>query len=147
MEENLYWSHGHVALKGKHMELTKFENIDWADSDLERIQLEYDFAVLTIWNDTFQKRLLVHCSGFAGMNNLCIWDDTIIMNAELKPVTNEDNEFIRMLYTAYDRDFDYGGRSLKDDLLMLNIKLANNISFQLYCQKVEITESEDQTVL
>ena len=47
-------------------------NINWADSDLENITIEYDHASLVIWNDTLQKRLSVECSGLAGITNLCI---------------------------------------------------------------------------
>lgn len=117
-----------------------FMKIDWADSDLERINLEYDRATLIIRNDALQKRLSVVCSGFAGMTNLCIWDDTIILSAGIHPVCNTDNDFLRNLYTAYSKTGDYGGRSLSDGLLELRIMLANQISFSVYCQSIEVAE-------
>lgn len=117
-----------------------FLTIDWADSDLENIQVEYDRAVLTVWNDALQKRLLITCVGLAGITNLCIWDDTIIMKAEIYPVTEPDSDFIHKLYAAYDREYNYGGRSLSNGLLELRIQLANQISFSVYCLKIDVLE-------
>lgn len=118
----------------------KFENLYWPDSQLTTIQIEYDRANLVIWNDALQERLSVECSGFAGITNLCIWDDTIIMSASVYPVCDADNEFLSNLYTAYSKDKDYGGRSLSGGLLELRIELANYISFSVYCQKIEVIE-------
>lgn len=118
-----------------------FQDFDWADSDLESIHIEYDRATLVIWNDACQKRLSVECSGLAGITNLCIWDDTIIINASVNSTCDTDNEFLRNLYMAYRKNKDYGGRSLGNRLLELRIELANHISFRVYCQKIEVTES------
>lgn len=119
-----------------------FKAIDWADSNLEKIQIEYDCAVLTIWNDSEQKRLLITCSGLAGITNLCIWDDTTIMNATLLPVNDESNDFIRSLYAAYDRNYDYGGRSLNCGLQELRVELSNCISFSVYCLAVDVAADQ-----
>lgn len=118
-----------------------FQDYHWADSDIENINIEYDHATLVIWNATLQTRLSVECSGLAGITNLCIWDDTIIMSASVYPVCNTDHEFLSNLYTAYSKDKDYGGRSLGSGLLELRIELANFISFSVYCQKIEVIES------
>lgn len=118
-----------------------FQDFYWADSDIESIIIEYDHATLVIWNDALQKRLSVECSGFAGITNLCIWDDTIIMSTSVYPVYDTDNEFLRNLYTSYSKNKDYGGRSLGTGLLELRIELANYISFSVYCQKIEVIES------
>lgn len=122
----------------------KFESIFWPDSQLVKIQIEYNYAGLVIWNDVLQKHLLVKCSGFAGINNLCIWDDTIILNANVYPVGDVDNDFVRNLYKAYDRDVDYGGRVLSSGLLELRIELVNYISFSVYCQKIDVVEYGDE---
>ncbi len=119
-----------------------FENIDWADSDLESVNIEFDRAIITIWNDTLQTRLLVTCTGFAGITNLCMWDDTIIMDANIFVVATPNNEFLCDLYKSYNSDFDYGGRTLKDGLLELRIKLVNNISFSVYCLKIDVEDRE-----
>lgn len=118
-----------------------FQDFDWADSDLESIHIEYDRATLVIWNDACQKRLSVECSGLARITNLCIWDDTIIINASVNSTCDTDNEFLRNFYTAYSKNKEYSGRSLGNRLLELRIELANHISFRVYCQKIEVTES------
>ena len=115
-----------------------FENVFWPDSQLLSIQIEYNQANILVWNDVLQKKLLIKCTGFAGMTNLCIWDDTIIYKASIKQVYDSDNEFITNLFTAYSKDTDYGGRTLNSILLELKIELTNNIPFMIYCQKVEV---------
>lgn len=115
-------------------------NYDWADSDIENIYIEYDHAKLLIFNDSCKKRLSVDCYGFAGINNLCMWDDTIIMNVHVRSVFRLDNDFVSNLYATYSENQDYGGRSLKNGLLELKIELVNGIAFSLYCQKIEIAE-------
>ena len=119
----------------------KFHDYYWADSDIESINIQYDLATIVIWNDALQKMLSVECSGFAGITNLCIWDDTIIMSASVYHACNADNEFLSNLDSAYSKNKDYGGRSLGSGLLELKIELANYISFSIYCQKIEVIES------
>lgn len=120
-----------------------FLSIDWADSDIELINIEYDHATMVIWNDALQKRLAVECFGFAGITDLCIWDDTIIMSANVMPVCDMENEFIQKLYTAYSKQVDYGGRFLDNGLLELKIELANHISFSIYCQSIKVSVTLD----
>lgn len=119
-----------------------FQDFYWADSDIESINIEYDRATLVVWNDALQRRLAVACSGFAGMTNLCIWDDTIIASTNVQPAGDADNEFLGELYTAYSKNKDYGGRSLGDGLLEMRIELVNGISFRVYCQKIEVCERD-----
>ena len=119
-----------------------FFDIDWADSNLEKIEIEYDKATLVIWNDSLQQRLLIKCTGLAGLTNLCIWDDTHIMSADIKCVSNADNNFLSGLYAAYDETFDYGGRSLRNGLLALNIELSNHSCFSVYCIEINVDVAE-----
>lgn len=119
-----------------------FQSIFWPDSNLLSIQIEYDHAVLLIWNDVLQKKLCVDCFGLAGITNLCIWDDTIIRKAHVQPVQDESDAFVRNLYAAYDRNVDYGGRTLSNGLLELQIELVNYTTFCVYCQRIEVTECD-----
>lgn len=118
----------------------EFINYSWADSDLERIQVEYDQAVLTVWNDAIQKTVFIKCSGLAGITNLCIWDDTIILDANIYTVVNTNNDFLYQLYSAYDKNYDYGGKVLNKGLLELKITLTNNIAFSVYCLEIDVVE-------
>ena len=124
--------------------MIKFAEIDWADSSIKSILLEYDKATLKIWNDALQKYLRVECSGLAGITNLCIWDDTIIFDSEIYPVDHVNSDFLKNLFVAYDKDFDYGGRSLSDGLIEWRVELVNNISFSLYCLRIAVFEDENE---
>ena len=119
----------------------KFNEIDWADSQIERIAIEFDHAILFVFNDTYKKLMEVHCTGLIGIDNLCIWDDTFIMEYDLTAVSN-DNDYLKQVFEHYDKDFDYGGRSLSDGILELKIELSNNITFSVYCLNVEVNYAE-----
>ena len=123
-----------------------FMTIGWADSDLERVVVEYDKATLTIWNDMLSKRMDVKCFGLAGITNLCVWDDTFILKANVRPASDIDNEFLRSLYAAYDKDYDDDGRSLSSGLIELRIELTNHIPFSVYCQRIEVVENNLQVI-
>ena len=116
-------------------------NYEWADSNIESILIEYDKASLVIWNDSIGRNVTVVCSGFAGITNLCIWDDTIIESAEVHSVEEGTEGFVDVLFEAYDKDYDYGGRKLKNGLLELRILLVNKIPFSLYCQSIHVLDS------
>lgn len=55
-----------------------FENMDWADSNIDNIKISYNCADLYVYNDALQKDFVVKFNGFIGLTNLCIWDDQII---------------------------------------------------------------------
>ena len=104
----------------------KFENIDWADSNIDKIEIEYDCAKLLIFNDTLQKNVCVSCTGFVGLTNLCMWDDQIIDDATVHQIQDDDDTpFIKTVFSAYDKDFNYGERWLNKGVLELRIKLIN----------------------
>lgn len=90
-----------------------------------------------------EKWLTIRCTGFAGITNACIWDDTTIYDLDVRLVTEADNDFLRALYTAYDENFEYGaGRILKNGLLELKIEPVNYIPFYIYCQEIYVVEDE-----
>ena len=126
--------------------MMNFLEIDWADSSLDKVEIEYDLAKLTFFNDTFQKNMTVVCTGLAGISNLCIWDDTAVYNWDLAPVTDRSNPFLQDLYASHDEHFDYGfGNPVRKltDLLELKMQLSNNIWFYVYCLKVEVFDTEE----
>ena len=117
-----------------------FYDIDWADSDIEKIEIEYNCATLFVYNDTLQKQLIVKFNGFIGLTNLLIWDDQIIDHAEVQEIQdNNSTPFIQMLFATYDKDFNYGERWLNKGILEVQIHLVNHTFFSLYCQSIDIT--------
>ena len=116
-----------------------FYSIDWADSNIDKIVIEYDCAKLFIFNDTLQRNVCVSCTGFIGLNNLCMWDDQIIDTASIHQIQDGDTSpFIQTVFTAYDKDFNYGERWLNRGILELRIKLVNGIAFSIYCQQINV---------
>lgn len=120
----------------------KFESIYWPDSQLIKIQIQYNYASLLIYNDALQKKLLIECSGLAGVTNLCIWDDMIIMEAQVSPADNTNTDFMRNMYTVYDRNADYGGRLLSNGMQELRMEFENHIAFSVFCQKIQVIETD-----
>lgn len=115
----------------------RFNEICLPDSNIESIFIEYDKAVITTFDHEYKYGYRITCTGLAGVTNLNIWDETIIINASLKPVGLED-EFVRQCQEIYLWDYDTGiNRKLSNGLLLLSIELANNIVFKVYCQNVD----------
>lgn len=117
-----------------------FNRIDWADSNIVKMEIEFDCAKLYIFNDTLQQMLIVKFNGFIGMTNLLMWDDQIIDDAEVRKVQEDDPDpFIQMLFSRYDKDFNYGERWLNRGVLDVQIRLINDTTFHIYCQSIEVS--------
>ena len=120
-----------------------FNSVFWPDSNIEKITIEYNRAQLYVYNSALQRNLHVNCTGFIGLTNLCIWDDQIIEDAEIRQVSEDENTaFLQTLFSAYDKDYNYGERWLSQGILELRITLVNGITFSIYCQNVDIEESK-----
>ena len=53
--------------------------IDWADSQIKKIIVEYDKCNILIETDSTNSQTsnyIITCSGLVGLTDLCIWDDT-----------------------------------------------------------------------
>ena len=119
----------------------KFNEMYWPDSQIEEIKIKYNELVITVFNDLLRKTVNVICKNFAGITNLCIWDDTVIFSAKLEKATNElfYNEIIKA-YTNINGELDKFDkfRTLASGLLKLSLELTNGISCEIYCQSVEV---------
>lgn len=115
----------------------KFEEICLPDMSMESIHIEYDKAVITTYDNEYKYGYIITCIGLAGVTDLNVWDENIIINASLKPVGLED-EFVRQCRDIYGWDYDTGiNRKLSNGMLLLSIELANYVKFKVYCQNVE----------
>lgn len=121
-----------------------FTDLSWTGSTLEHLQLEYDRAVLTIWNEAVQRRFRVCCSGFVGVADLCLWDDVVIAEWSVRTITEADNEFLHRFFVAHTVDFHREEQSLKGGLLELSIVLTNDMPLRLYCQQIDVRSSHNQ---
>lgn len=117
----------------------EFNSIAWADSNIDKIEIEYDRIRLYVFNDAFQRNVCVICTGFIGLTDLCIWDDQIIDYAEIHQIADDESiPFMEMVYSAYDKNSEYGARSLNEGVFDMCVRLINNTSFHIYCQKIAV---------
>lgn len=119
-------------------------NYFWPDSHIVDFHIEHDLATIRIFNDGLKKEVSIACTGFAGITDLCIWDDMIILDLDVTDATQLEDAFMQNLYRAYDINWDFGERSLKNGMLALKVKLTNDITFTVYCQKIEVFQHENQ---
>ena len=71
-----------------------FDEICLPDMSLESIHIEYDKAVITTYDYEYKYGYIITCTSLAGVTDLNVWDENIIINASLKPVGLED-EFVK----------------------------------------------------
>lgn len=121
----------------------EFNEIDWADSSIEEINVKYNELTMKIFNDTLNKEIAVVCENFAGITNLCLWDDTYIDNAKLETATTE--VFYTQIIKAYTYtngviDNSDAKKSLSNGLKKLSLTLTNGIICEIYCQSVIVKE-------
>ena len=129
-----------------------FTDYSWHDCHINRINIEYDKATIEIGyyepkpdvkDIKCTWKCFVVCTGLAGITNLCIWDDTIIYDTNVR-LADPNDDFVRKLYGAYSKEWNFGGRSLSNDLYELQIELVNNITFSIYCQKIEVIPDNEE---
>lgn len=124
-------------------------DIFWPDSDLEQISILYNVAELTVWNSNTNRRLIIQCSGLAGITDLCIWDDQIIIDVDLLCLSGTDllksqDSFLQKLCAAYPYSTVWDEKKLDDGIMILKFLLANNIWFNVYCQNIGVIVHENQ---
>lgn len=122
----------------------EFNKIVWADSKIEEIKIKYNELTLKVFNDALNKDVVVICKNFAGITNLCLWDDTDIYNAKLEAATKESVFYTQILkaYTDTNGNIDNSdtNRTLADGLKKLTLTLTNGITCEIYCQFVIVDE-------
>ena len=119
-----------------------FNEIDWADSNIQEINIKYDELIINVFNDTLEKNVNIVCKNFAGMTNLCLWDDTYITKAWVEKATSNSLFFNQIMQAYRDKNGNLDNsnveRTLNSGLLKLNIELTNGISCEVYCQNIEV---------
>ena len=114
----------------------KLNEIDFADSELKKLNIEYDKAEVFIQLDDEEKtKLVIDCSGLLGVDNLCIWDDTYIDSLSIHSADN-NSEFLKEVFKAYIASTPE--RDLSKPIYDLKITFVNNLSCHIYIQKYEI---------
>ena len=116
--------------------MIEINDVDWIDSQLEKITIEYDKAELLVECDF--GNYIITCTGLIGLTNLCIWDDTIIENIYVRSADPQSDAYLQNVLLHYDKEFDYSGRKLGDNILILSVAIINNIVLDVYCQQISV---------
>ena len=110
--------------------------IDFADANLNRLNIEYDKAEIYIQLDDGKRSdLIIKCRGLLGIDNLCIWDDTFIDSLKLV-VADKNCRYLREVFNAYLQSTPE--RDLNQQIYDLKITFVNKITCHLYFQQYEI---------
>lgn len=134
MEKEVY------RLFGEDVLMSNFYNYYWHDSSIEKIEIFDDNTILSIYNDDSNLQVKVICSRTAGITNLCMWEDTIIVTASLNMVSDFSDEFIQSILKSHPQYEDLDCLPIKNGLLDLAVELTNNIVFHIYCYDVVVSE-------
>ena len=121
--------------------MIELNDVDWIDSQLEKITIEYDKAELLVECDS--GNYVITCTGLIGLTNLCIWDDTIIENIYVKNADPSSDSYLQNVFSNYGKDFDYCGRILGENILILSVSIINNTVFDLYCKQISVCVVDD----
>ena len=116
-------------------------DVDWIDSQLEKITIEYDKAELLV--ECESGNYVITCTGLIGLTNLYIWDDTIVENIYVKNADLSSDVYLQNVFSNHDKDFDRGGRILGENILILSISIINNTVFDLYCKQISVCAVDD----
>ena len=121
--------------------MIELNDVDWIDSQLEKITIEYDKAELLVGCDS--GNYVITCTGLIGLTNLCIWDDTIIENIYVRNADPLSDSYLQNVFSHYGKDFDCGGRILGENILILSVSIINNTVFNLYCKQISVSTVDD----
>ena len=89
----------------------------------------------------YDNPITIICHDTVGLTNLCMWEDTIISDADLESVGGNLTPFLQDVKSAHQLVGDmFNNQPIRDDLLCLSIKLVNDIVFYIYCYNVEIVD-------
>jgi hypothetical protein len=120
----------------------KLTDYFWPDSNIDKIIIEFNKLEMIVLNDALKKKMLIVCNNFIGIDNFCIWDDTIIYDLTIQSICKNELYKISML-NNYDFDENYGERFLSDGILDISVILTNNVKFHIYCQNVQVDVIDD----
>ena len=82
----------------------------------------------------------VVCKEVCGLDNLSLWEDLTVEDAEWMAVIDKESELGRKLYGAYGC-YGYMAEGLKK-VQAIVIKLIDNSKFTVFCNEIEVTENE-----
>ena len=115
--------------------------MDWHDSQIEKITIEYDKAELLVLADP-EGWYVITCTGLLGMTDLCIWDDMSLDNIQLELADKENDPYLQLVFSKYGKNYAVCEKDLTKDIYILTAKVINNIPAKIYCQNIEVTPTD-----
>lgn len=119
--------------------MNNFYDYNWHDSTIEKVEIFEDNVILNVYNAVLNSQIKISCSKTAGVTNLCMWEDTIILTACLNVVSDFSEEFIQSILKAHPKYENDDCLPIKKGLLDLAIKLTNDMVFHIYCYDVVVS--------
>ena len=115
--------------------------MDWHDSQIEKITIEYDKAELLVHAHP-EGWYVITCTGLLGMTDLCIWDDMSLDNIQLELADKENDPYLQLVFSKYGKNYAVCEKDLTKDIYILTAKVINNIPAKIYCQNIEVTPTD-----
>ena len=119
----------------------EFNELFWGDSTIEKIVIQYDYVVLSIFNDVLQRTLDLKCFNCLGISAIPIWDEIIIDNVIFSNFHSIQNSIWKQLYDVHNLESFVQGKNLNTDFWEIKVILVDKLSFSVFCQKFEIWDS------
>lgn len=120
--------------------MLKYNELFWGDSNIEKITIEYDKIIISIFNDVLQKEVYIECSKCIGMTNIYTWDETIIENILLDSIISEEHPMWGKIYELYGEEAYDSEKNLMHTFYEVKIVLINKLTFSVICQEVKFRE-------
>ncbi len=110
------------------------DSLFWGDSELKKIEVEYDKITVTVFNDVLQKILFLECRGYAALSEIVLGDEVYIDSIKLfKSADTHLTEKANRLYERMSLDDPAGS-----DFWELHILMVNDAEFHVVCKQVDI---------
>ena len=125
--------------------------IDWADSQIKKIIVEYDNCNILIETDSTlietdstnskTSNYIITCSLLVGLTDLCICDDNILDDILVSDANPAMDDYLKNVFKHYDPNFDYelGGGRLLNNIIILSLNIINGIPAKIYCKKITVS--------
>lgn len=118
-------------------------SIFWPDSEIVEIHYSDDCIRFVIHDDWGKKCFNLVCKEVCGLDNLSLWEDFTIKDAEWIAEIDKESETGRKLYNFYG---DYESMSeYLTKICALKIELIDERSFTVFCRETEVTENMEYT--
>ena len=109
-------------------------NLIWADSTLEKIEIVYDNIKLLIHNDVLKKSIVLDCVECVGMSRICTWDEIIIESLSVEKIYVNQSKWLSEIAEIH--NYCECTKQLSELLNELKIVFINGLSFSIFCRDI-----------